>query len=133
MRWAQDVNDTHDYPWPLGPAAKRPGPTPSASQYAMLGEMGGMGTFVPGHMWAPSMAGTSSSMNKGCFSYGHSFANTSAKQAEAYMWIVWVESPLDLSLLYLPLHQLSSCICSACSITFCTAEVEMEWVLLYDV
>ena len=59
-----DVNDTHDYPWPLGPSAKRPGPLPSSTQYAMLGEMGGMGSFTPGHVWAPA----TSLSNKGCFS-----------------------------------------------------------------
>jgi hypothetical protein len=52
----------------------------------MLGEMGGMGTFVPDHMWAP--ATTTDNNNKGCFSYGHAFANTSAKQEEAYLWIL---------------------------------------------
>ena len=68
-------------PWPLGPAAKRPGPVPSRTQYAMLGEMGGMGTFVPGHTWAPP----TSALNKGCFSYGHAFANTTEGEEQVYV------------------------------------------------
>eukprot|EP01051_Picozoa_sp_SAG22_P008114 SAG22_NODE_601_length_8666_cov_7.089413_5_plen_669_part_00 len=90
-----DVNDTHDYPWPLGPAAKRPGPVPSATQYAMLGEMGGMGSFTTGHMWAPAPPGPApppgskaAAGNRGCFSYGHSFVSTPADEAEVYRWIV---------------------------------------------
>jgi hypothetical protein len=80
----------HDYPWPLGPAAKRPGPVPTATQYAMLGEMGGMGSFTMGHMWAPAeSSNTASNPNdKGCFSYGHQFVNTSSDEARAYQWIL---------------------------------------------
>eukprot|EP01047_Picozoa_sp_COSAG01_P089885 COSAG01_NODE_21870_length_881_cov_1.843990_1_plen_67_part_10 len=43
-----------------------------------------MGAFIPGHQWAPPTSDT----NRGCFSYGHSFANTSADEAAAYLWIV---------------------------------------------
>jgi len=47
-----DVNDVHSYPFPGNPAA-------SATQYAMIGEFGGIGAFQTGHMWTPS----------GCFAY----------------------------------------------------------------
>jgi len=47
----------------------------------MLGEMGGMGTFVPGHTWAPP----TSALNKGCFSYGHAFANTTEGEEQVYV------------------------------------------------
>ena len=41
-----DVNDVHSYP--------NPGhPMPSATQYAMVGEFGGVGVFAPGHEWVP--------------------------------------------------------------------------------
>ncbi len=46
-----DVNDVHDYPWPGDPS-------PSATQYAMVGEFGGLGAFIEGHMWAPGECGT---------------------------------------------------------------------------
>ena len=46
--------------------------------------MGGMGSFTMGRQWAPATSAT----NKGCFSYGHSFANTSHKESVAYRWIV---------------------------------------------
>jgi len=47
-----DVNDIHSYPWPGAPE-------PSQTQYAMLGEFGGIGAFVPGREWAEG----------GCFAY----------------------------------------------------------------
>ena len=47
-----DVNDIHSYPFPGNPAA-------SSTQYAMIGEFGGIGAFQAGHMWTPS----------GCFAY----------------------------------------------------------------
>ena len=40
-----------------------------------------MGTFVPGHTWAPP----TSALNKGCFSYGHSFANTTEGEEQVYV------------------------------------------------
>jgi hypothetical protein len=46
-----DVNDIHSYPWPGSPA-------PSATQYAMLGEFGGLGAFINGKEWAPGQCGT---------------------------------------------------------------------------
>jgi len=47
-----DVNDIHTYPNP-GDAL------PSVTQYGMLGEFGGIGAFVQGHMWTPDQ----------CFAY----------------------------------------------------------------
>jgi hypothetical protein len=41
-----DVNDIHHYSPPAFP-------TYSSTQYASLGEFGGIGYFVPGHEWAP--------------------------------------------------------------------------------
>jgi hypothetical protein len=40
-----DVNDIHHYSPPAFPA-------PSSTQYAALGEYGGVGLFIPGHEWA---------------------------------------------------------------------------------
>jgi len=47
-----DVNDIHTYPYPGDPL-------PSSTQYAMIGEYGGVGAFVPGHEWVPG----------GCYAY----------------------------------------------------------------
>jgi len=41
-----DVNDIHTYPWPGDPL-------PSATQYGMIGEYGGLGAFISGHEWVP--------------------------------------------------------------------------------
>ena len=46
-----DVNDVHSYPYPGDPA-------PSASQYAMVGEFGGIGAFVRGKEWKPASCHT---------------------------------------------------------------------------
>jgi len=46
-----DVDDIHTYPWPGDPL-------PSASQYAMVGEYGGIGAYVQGHEWQPGQCGT---------------------------------------------------------------------------
>lgn len=46
-----NVNDIHSYPWPGNPS-------PSATQYAMVGEFGGLGAFVKGREWAPGQCGT---------------------------------------------------------------------------
>jgi len=46
-----DVNDIHTYPWPGDPK-------PSGTQYAMLGEYGGVGAFVSGHEWVPNQCQT---------------------------------------------------------------------------
>jgi len=47
-----DVNDIHTYPYPGDPL-------PDPTQYAMVGEYGGVGAFVPGHEWVPG----------GCYAY----------------------------------------------------------------
>jgi len=46
-----DVNDIHTYPYPGDPI-----PTPT--QYAMIGEFGGIGAFVTGHEWVPGQCQT---------------------------------------------------------------------------
>ena len=46
-----DVNDIHSYPWPGSPS-------PSATQYAMVGEFGGIGAFIPGSEWAAGQCST---------------------------------------------------------------------------
>ena len=61
-----DVNDIHSYPWPGNP-------TPSDTQYAMIGEFGGIGAFVDGHMWTP----------KGCKTYLH--VDTPHDEAQTYV------------------------------------------------
>ena len=61
-----DVNDIHSYPNPGDPK-------PSATQYAMIGEFGGIGAFIPGKEWK---AGS-------CHTYLH--VDTSADEASAYV------------------------------------------------
>merc|ERR1712196_224790 len=61
-----DVNDIHSYPYPGDPQ-------PSATQYAMIGEFGGIGAFVEGKEWKPKKCGT----------YLH--VNTSADEADKYI------------------------------------------------
>ena len=71
-----DVVDYHTYPAP----SYRPNAT--AHQYAMLGEFGGVGTFVPGKEWRPPTP-----IQKACFAYNlplHPLA-TPADQARAYI------------------------------------------------
>jgi hypothetical protein len=46
-----DVNDIHDYPYPKDPK-------PSDTKYAMIGEFGGVGAFVPGKEWVPDKCHT---------------------------------------------------------------------------
>ena len=61
-----DVNDIHSYPWPGSPR-------PSATQYAMVGEFGGIGAFTPGAEWSPGQ----------CYAY---LANpTPEVEAETYV------------------------------------------------
>ena len=62
-----DVNDVHTYPSPTI------NPQPSDTQYAMIGEFGGIGAFVPGKEWLPN----------GCFAYLET--NTTAEEAQAYV------------------------------------------------
>jgi len=64
-----DVNDVHDYPWPKDPK-------PSATQYAMIGEFGGIGAFQKGHMWTA----------KGCHTYLHK--DTATEEASTYVHMV---------------------------------------------
>lgn len=60
-----DVNDIHSYPWPGNPM-------PSSTQYAMVGEFGGIGAFQSGHMWTPN----------GCHTYLR--ADTAHDEANLY-------------------------------------------------
>merc|ERR1739848_208951 len=46
-----DVNDIHSYPYPGDPQ-------PSGTQYAMVGEFGGIGAFVDGKEWVPGKCHT---------------------------------------------------------------------------
>ena len=71
-----DVVDYHTYP---APSAR---PNATVHQYAMLGEFGGVGTFVPGKEWRPPTP-----IQKACFAYNlplHPLA-TPADQARAYI------------------------------------------------
>ena len=61
-----DVNDIHSYPYPGDPQ-------PSGTQYAMVGEFGGIGAFVPGKEWKPAS----------CHTYLH--VETPADEAAAYI------------------------------------------------
>lgn len=61
-----DVNDIHSYPEPGDPR-------PSSTQYAMVGEFGGIGNFVEGKEWVP----------KGCF--GYATVNSPAAGAALYV------------------------------------------------
>jgi len=61
-----DVNDIHSYPWPGNPQA-------STTQYAMVGEFGGIGAFIQGREWSPGQ----------CFAY---LANPDPEnEAETYV------------------------------------------------
>ena len=60
------MNDIHSYPYPGDPQ-------PSATQYAMVGEFGGIGAFVVGKEWKP----------KSCHTYLH--VDTPADEADAYV------------------------------------------------
>eukprot|EP01105_Mastigella_eilhardi_P009344 TRINITY_DN2211_c1_g1_i10.p1 TRINITY_DN2211_c1_g1~~TRINITY_DN2211_c1_g1_i10.p1 ORF type:complete len:418 (-),score=82.25 TRINITY_DN2211_c1_g1_i10:152-1405(-) len=75
-----DVNDVHNYPYPGDPK-------PSATQYAMQGEFGGIGAFVSGKEWVPSM----------CSTYLH--VDTPQDEAEVYaqMMQTLMEEHADVS------------------------------------
>ena len=60
------VNDIHSYPYPGDPQ-------PSATQYAMIGEFGGIGAFVEGKEWKP----------KSCHTYLH--VDTPHDEAATYV------------------------------------------------
>lgn len=51
MNVGGDVNDIHTYPYPGTPK-------PSASQYGMIGEFGGIGAFIAGKEWVPGKCHT---------------------------------------------------------------------------
>lgn len=61
-----DVNDIHAYPYPGDPQ-------PSGTQYAMVGEFGGIGAFFKGKEWVPNQ----------CHTYLH--VDTSADEANKYV------------------------------------------------
>merc|ERR1719171_1657937 len=61
-----DVNDIHSYPYPGDPQ-------PSGTQYAMIGEFGGIGAFIEGKEWKP----------KSCHTYLH--VDTPADEASSYI------------------------------------------------
>merc|ERR1712039_904145 len=61
-----DVNDIHSYPYPGDPK-------PSPTQYAMIGEFGGIGAFVKGKEWVPGK----------CHTYLH--VDTPAEEADKYV------------------------------------------------
>jgi hypothetical protein len=61
-----DVHDIHSYPYPGDPQ-------PLKNQYAMIGEFGGIGAFIPGKEWVP----------KKCTTYLK--VNTSAEEATTYI------------------------------------------------
>lgn len=61
-----DVNSIHSYPYPSHPL-------PAPTKYAMQGEFGGIGYFMPGQEWVPGK----------CFAYQKS--NTPADQVAVYV------------------------------------------------
>merc|ERR1719359_1596646 len=72
-----DVNDIHSYPQPGDPQ-------PSGSQWAMIGEFGGVGAFVAGKEWVPGK----------CHTYLH--VDTSADEAAKYVEMAkTIESRVD--------------------------------------
>eukprot|EP01126_Amoeba_proteus_P016059 TRINITY_DN17358_c0_g2_i1.p1 TRINITY_DN17358_c0_g2~~TRINITY_DN17358_c0_g2_i1.p1 ORF type:complete len:514 (-),score=78.44 TRINITY_DN17358_c0_g2_i1:70-1611(-) len=75
-----DVNDVHTYPYPGHPL-------PSATQYAMIGEYGGIGAFVSGHEWVPHK----------CYTYLH--ANTPKDESNLYITMLGMiaKEKLDVS------------------------------------
>ena len=74
-----DVVDVHTYP---APTVR---PNASKSQYAMIGEFGGVGAFVAGKEWRPPTP-----TQKSCFAYNlpaHPLS-TPAKEAQAYIKMI---------------------------------------------
>mmetsp|Transcript_54938 Transcript_54938/g.117913 ORF Transcript_54938/g.117913 Transcript_54938/m.117913 type:complete len:660 (+) Transcript_54938:87-2066(+) len=72
-----DVNDIHSYPYPGNPNA-------SATQYAMVGEFGGIGAFIKGKEWVPGK----------CHTYLK--VDTAAEEAAAYVSMAkTIESRVD--------------------------------------
>jgi hypothetical protein len=64
-----DVNDVHNYPYPGDPV-------PSATQYAMQGEYGGIGAFITGKEWVPAK----------CHTYLH--VNTATDEMDKFIEMV---------------------------------------------
>merc|ERR1712000_450437 len=72
-----DVYDVHSYPQPGDPQ-------PAHKMYAMVGEFGGIGAFIPGKEWVPSA----------CFTYLHTA--TPSEQAGKYVdMALTIESRVD--------------------------------------
>merc|ERR1712178_9385 len=72
-----DVNDIHSYPYPGDPK-------PSSTQYAMIGEFGGIGAFIKGKEWVPGA----------CHTYLK--VNTSQDEADKYVEMAkTIESRVD--------------------------------------
>jgi len=72
-----DVNDIHSYPYPGDPQ-------PSATQYGMIGEFGGIGAFVKGMEWVPGA----------CHTYLH--VDTPTDEASKYIEMAkTIESRVD--------------------------------------
>merc|ERR1712039_106271 len=72
-----DVNDIHSYPYPGDPQ-------PSDTQYAMIGEFGGIGAFIMGKEWVPSK----------CHTYLH--VDTPADESSKYVEMAkTIESRVD--------------------------------------
>jgi hypothetical protein len=75
-----NVNDIHTYPYPGDPK-------PSATQYAMIGEFGGVGAFVSGKEWVAGQ----------CTTYLH--VNTPADEAATYINMTNMISLDDVSVI----------------------------------
>jgi len=73
-----DVNDIHSYPYPGDPK-------PSETQYAMIGEFGGIGAFIEGKEWVPNACGT----------YLH--VDTPAEEAGVYVNMTYMINLNDVS------------------------------------
>lgn len=72
-----DVNDIHSYPYPGDPR-------PSGTQYAMIGEFGGIGAFIKGKEWVPGK----------CHTYKG--ASTPKEEADIYVGMAkTIESRVD--------------------------------------
>lgn len=84
-----DVNDVHTYPWPVAPE-------PSTTQYAMVGEYGGIGWHPVGHEWLQDGCGNRSIM-----------VNSSAAGRQAY--IVMLDKIAEAK----TKNQLSAAVCVA--------------------
>jgi hypothetical protein len=66
-----DANDQHNY-------TGIPSPKPSATQFAMIGEYGGVGVFADGHSWVPGPTGC------------HAYSKLDTPQAYADLLVKWM-------------------------------------------